>query len=160
MSDQLDLLDYYTLLGVDPTSSVDEVRAAFHKFALKYHPDNHSDGTPAKLARATQIFRRGAEAYRVLLDPSSRRLYDERLREGELRLSADASQVARRNSSPARPVNRKAQPFFRKAEQAIKRDDWQTAKLNLRIAAQYDPESQTVQAKIAMVETKLGKKKR
>ncbi len=83
--DRLDLLDYYTLLSVEPTATADAVRHAFHRVALKYHPDNHTGGGPERLARANQIYRRGAEAYRVLSNPQTRREYDAQLARGALR---------------------------------------------------------------------------
>ncbi len=84
--DQLDLLDYYTLLQVDDAASTDDIRTAFHNFALRYHPDRHADTGEFNILRAAQIYRRGTEAYRVLCDPKLRREYDEGLREGKLRL--------------------------------------------------------------------------
>ena len=53
----LDELSYYDLLGVDRDAGVDAVRQAFHAFARRYHPDNHTDD-PARHRRATAIFRR------------------------------------------------------------------------------------------------------
>ncbi len=160
MTDRLDLLDYYTLLGLDPTATPDEIRRAFHGFALKFHPDNHMDGDAAKLTRATQIFRRGAEAYRVLLDPRARARYDAGLREGKLRLRAGEGEGRLGRGSPAQKLSRKAHTFFRKAEQAMKRQDWSAAKLNLKIALQHDPGNETVEAKLEEVQAVLDAKKR
>ncbi|MEM9070051.1 MAG: J domain-containing protein [Myxococcota bacterium] len=160
MTDRLDQLDYYTLLGLNPRATADEIRKAFHQFALKFHPDNHTSGDMSKLARATQIFRRGAEAYRVLLDPKSRKLYDDGLRRGELRLAPDAETARQsRASRPAQKVNRKAHPFFQKAKLAIKRSDWSGAKLNLKIALQHDPENMLLQSKLEEVEAAMAKGK-
>ncbi len=156
MTDRLDQLDYYTLLGLEPQATMDEVRDAFHQFALKFHPDNHSDAGPEKLQRASQIFRRGTEAYRVLSRIETRRAYDEGLARGDLRLTPEADTGRKRTPSGPQKVNRKAHPFFRKAQQAIKREDWHTAKLNLKIAVMHDSESALIQAHLAMVEQKLG----
>lgn len=161
MTDRLDLLDYYTLLGLEPTATPDEVRRAFHAFALRFHPDNHMGGDDAKLARATQIFRRGAEAYRVLLDPQTRARYDAGLREGKLRLEAgEGEERLSRASRPSQKLSRKAHTFFRKAEQAIRREDWPAAKLNLKIALQHDPGSELIEAKLAEVQAALDARKR
>lgn len=83
--DQLDLLDYYTLLQVADAASADEIRAAFHRFALRYHPDRHAESGEEQVARAAQIYRRGTEAYRVLCDPKMRREYDAGLLKGKVR---------------------------------------------------------------------------
>lgn len=98
-SDQLDQLDYYALLGVDPKASVEEIRAAFRKFALKFHPDRHAAGGEEKVARATRIYRRGSEALETLVDPTKRKAYDIVLARGELRLTQDAQGVARAQGS-------------------------------------------------------------
>ncbi|HJL03342.1 MAG TPA: DnaJ domain-containing protein [Polyangiaceae bacterium LLY-WYZ-15_(1-7)] len=161
MSDRLDQLDYYTLLGLEPSATADQIRAAFHTFALKFHPDNHSGEDPAKAARAAQIFRRGAEAYRILSEPQTRKRYDEGLQQGKLRLAAEEQGPRkRRPGSGSQKVSRKAHPFVRKADLAIKREDWNTAKLNLKIALGHDPESDIIQAKIALVEEKIAARKR
>lgn len=159
MADRLDDLDYYTLLGLEPNATADAIRDAFHRFALKYHPDNHAGGDPTRLARATQIFRRGAEAYRVLCSPDSRRRYDEALGRGERRLTAEPEAAARK-PAPAQTINRKAHPFYKKAEQLLAAGDLPNAKLQLKIALGHDPNSGLLQNKLAQVEEQLAARKR
>ena len=159
-ADRLDLLDYYTLLRIEGSATPDEIRAAYHRFALRYHPDNHLDSDPARVARATRIFQRGAEAYRVLLDPELRPRYDAGLRRGQLRFSPeDTPSHGSRRPPPGQVTlrSRKARPFFRKAEQAIAAEDWQTAKLNLQIALTHEPGNAMLEEKLALVKEKRGR---
>jgi molecular chaperone DnaJ len=63
--------DYYEILGVDRGASQQEVKSAYRKLAVKYHPDrNPGDGG------SEELFKEAAEAYSVLSDPSKRQQYD------------------------------------------------------------------------------------
>ncbi|RLB54369.1 MAG: hypothetical protein DRJ42_09335 [Deltaproteobacteria bacterium] len=161
--DRLELLDYYTLLSLEQRATADQIRQAFHEFALKYHPDRHVGGVSQKLARAAQIFRRGAEAYRVLLDPESRRRYDAQLAKGKLRYdpSLEDTRALRRSmgSGILTVDSPKARPFYMKALEAIKAEDWQTAKLNLKIAQGHEPGNQLIESRLVIVAANIGKRK-
>ncbi len=85
LEQHLDKLDYYALLGVPRDATAERVRDAFHQLALRYHPDQHV-GEPAEQQRCVRIFKRGTEAYRVLLDPELRGRYDASLGKGDVRL--------------------------------------------------------------------------
>ena len=87
--DQLELLDYYTLLELRDDATPEEIRDAFHRFALRFHPDRHIGAPVEKIERATHIYARGAEAYRALIDPELRKRYDVLLARGHLRLPFD-----------------------------------------------------------------------
>src|SRR3989304_1906980 len=64
--------DYYGLLGVAPTASGEEIKRAYRRLALRYHPDrNRGD------KRAEERFKEISEAYAVLMDPGRRRQYDD-----------------------------------------------------------------------------------
>lgn len=64
--------DYYEILGVSKNASTDEVKKAYRKMAMKYHPDkNPGDKT------AEEKFKEAAEAYSVLTDPQKRQMYDQ-----------------------------------------------------------------------------------
>lgn len=64
--------DYYSILGVHPSASDYEVRKAFRKLAVRYHPDKNPS------AEARPLFHDINEAYDVLSDPEKRALYDAR----------------------------------------------------------------------------------
>ena len=63
-------MDYYELLGVARTADADEIKSAYRKLALKYHPDRNKEaGAPEQFARIN-------EAYAVLSDPEKRAHFD------------------------------------------------------------------------------------
>lgn len=155
MSESLDRLDYYALLGVAPSASADAIRAAFHELARRYHPDRFAGASELERARAGQVYRRGAEAYRVLMSPERRR-YDEGLKAGQLRLAPE--DAASRPSSSGRLTvsSPRARPFATKALQAWKAGEYKTAKLNLKLALSHEPDNALLEARLADVEKKLA----
>ncbi|OVE75549.1 hypothetical protein BVX98_07485 [bacterium F11] len=64
--------DYYELLGVSKNASADEIKAAYRKLALKYHPDRNSGNKAAE-----EKFKEISEAYDVLSDSKKRNAYDQ-----------------------------------------------------------------------------------
>ncbi len=63
--------DYYDILGVDSDASQDEIKKAYRKKAMEYHPDRNPDDPDAE-----QKFKEASEAYDVLSDPETRQRYD------------------------------------------------------------------------------------
>ena len=64
--------DYYEVLGVSKTASEDEIKKAYRKIAIKYHPDRNPDDKNAE-----EKFKEAAEAYSVLSDAQKRQQYDQ-----------------------------------------------------------------------------------
>ena len=64
--------DYYDVLGVSKTASEDEIKKAYRKIAIKYHPDRNPGDKDAE-----EKFKEAAEAYDVLHDPQKRQQYDQ-----------------------------------------------------------------------------------
>jgi len=63
--------DYYEILGVSRESSADEVKKAYRRLAMKYHPDRNKDDAEAEMK-----FKEAKEAYDVLKDADKRAAYD------------------------------------------------------------------------------------
>lgn len=63
--------DYYKILGVEKSASQDEIKKAYRKLALKYHPDRNKDDKTAE-----ERFKEVGEAYAVLSDVEKRKQYD------------------------------------------------------------------------------------
>ncbi len=67
-----DKRDYYEVLGVERSASADEIKRAYRKLALKFHPDQNKDDPSAE-----GKFKEAAEAYDALSDPAKRSKYDQ-----------------------------------------------------------------------------------
>ncbi len=87
-SEVLDDSTYYELLGILDIADATAIKTAFHQFALAFHPDQHTGAKESLLEPVRRVFKRGAEAYRVLSDPGLRAKYDMALAQGHLRLDA------------------------------------------------------------------------
>lgn len=174
--DQLDDLDYYTLLGVSDDASVDAIKSAFRSFARKYHPDRFADADDAKRERATRIFKRGSEAFQTLTDPPQRKAYDYALRQGKLRLTDDgrvddksvqrasaptnaaapAPAAAPAAPAPDSPIRTpEAQAYFKRAVDAAKAQDWVTAWRALSAANQVEPGNAFLETRFRQVDAML-----
>ena len=63
--------DYYEVLGVSRNASAQELKKAFKKLAMKYHPDRNPDDS-----QAAEKFKELSEAYEILSDDQKRQTYD------------------------------------------------------------------------------------
>lgn len=159
--EDLDQLDYYTLLGVEPDASEAELKTAFRKFALRYHPDRFAGASKDKVDRATAIYRRGSEAIEVLGDPRQRKAYDHGLAKGELRLTSegrakksDTRSSRTRGDAPARRTGKgsraaaaptirspSARAFYAKAIELARAGDPRGAYRAIQSAMEHEPEN-------------------
>jgi len=67
----MDFKDYYKILGVEKSATTDEIKKAYRKLAMKYHPDRNPDDKAAE-----EKFKELTEANEVLSDPDKRKKYD------------------------------------------------------------------------------------
>src|SRR5690606_1512485 len=63
--------DYYDILGISRTADQAEIKSAYRKLAIKYHPDKNPDSKEAE-----EKFKEAAEAYEILSNPEKRQRYD------------------------------------------------------------------------------------
>jgi curved DNA-binding protein len=74
--------DYYKILGVAETATADQIKAAFRKLAVQYHPDRNPQ------PEAENVFKEANEAYEVLGSEAKRQEYDQQRRFGHAQASA------------------------------------------------------------------------
>ena len=66
--------DYYEILGISRQATPEELKKAYRKLAMKYHPDRNPDDSDKK---AEIKFKEAKEAYEILNDPQKRAAYDQ-----------------------------------------------------------------------------------
>lgn len=68
--------DYYKILGIDKKASQDEIKAAYRKLSLKFHPDRFASKSEKEQKEAEEKFKEVNEAYQTLGDEQKRKEYD------------------------------------------------------------------------------------
>lgn len=63
--------DYYEILGIDPSAREAEIKKAYHRLAMRYHPDRNPGDE-----KAEDLFKEVSEAYHALRDPRHRSICD------------------------------------------------------------------------------------
>ncbi|XP_048206112.1 dnaJ homolog subfamily C member 11 isoform X1 [Perognathus longimembris pacificus] len=94
--EELDNEDYYALLNVRREASSEELKAAYRRLCMLYHPDKHRD--PDLKSQAERLFNLVHQAYEVLSDPQTRAIYDIYGKKG---LEMEGWEVVERRRTPA-----------------------------------------------------------
>ncbi len=85
--------DYYALLGVSPEASAEDIKKAYRKQALVYHPDRNPEQREAAEARFKEL----TQAYAVLMDPAKRRTYNHQRNSGSRQQGGQRTYTTGRN---------------------------------------------------------------
>ncbi|MHB1462780.1 MAG: J domain-containing protein [Armatimonadota bacterium] len=119
---RLPIRDYYSVLGVKPTATHEDIRRAYRELARKYHPDVAGSNT-------LRLFQEITEAHTVIGDPVKRRQYDDlvALNEQSKRGAGDIRTESQRKSSPKDESARKVTHHLHEARIALAKGDYKRA---------------------------------
>ncbi|MGO9708503.1 MAG: J domain-containing protein [Polyangiaceae bacterium] len=144
--------NYYEILRIFPGAGESEIKAAFHKFALRFHPDQLVDDGDEVVEAAAELFKRGVEAYNILIKRDLRERYDAGLLKGRLRMDIDA-----RPSVPPPPPMRtlemiaktpNGKKYAAKADRLLSIGKLEDARVQLTTALQQEPTNAELQERI------------
>lgn len=145
---------YYAILRVAPDAPLPAIKEAFHAFAMRCHPDRYVDEGPEVAAAASEVFKRGVEAYNILSKPDLRARYDDALRAGRLRM--DPNEIPKPKAAPKAPASleslartEEGKSYARRADlllSAGRRDD---ARGQLTSACSLEPTNQELLQRLA-----------
>ncbi len=119
---RLPLRDYYSVLGVKPTATHEEIRRAYRELARRYHPDVAGGNT-------LRLFQEITEAHTVIGDPVKRRQYDDliALNEQSKRGAGDIRTESQRKSNPKDESAKKITQLLHEARIALAKGDYKRA---------------------------------
>jgi curved DNA-binding protein CbpA len=147
--------NYYEILRIYPGADDSEIKAAFHQFALRFHPDQLVEDGDDVTGAASELFKRGVEAYNILIKRELRQRYDAELRKGRLRMDVDAMP-----SVPPPPPMRtlemiattpQGKKFAAKADRLLSIGKLEDARVQLTSAFQQEPSNSELQERIQIL---------
>ncbi|MGC1375192.1 MAG: DnaJ domain-containing protein [Anaerolineales bacterium] len=104
----MDSKDYYQILGVSHNADADEIKSAYRKLAIRYHPDHNPNNPQAEVE-----FKKINEAYQVLSRPSKRARYDRQYVRYDQQRAQYAQESARRDQ-PSQPYQQPRTAYARR----------------------------------------------
>jgi curved DNA-binding protein CbpA len=151
----LERKNYYGILGCTTDASPAAIKSAFHAFSLLYHPDRYVDAPKEVGALASEIYKRGVEAYRCLSRREVRARYDRSLGRGKIRLDTS------RPSTPLPPPpirtletiahSRDAKKHAGKADRLISIGKLESARIELVGACQCEPDNEELAERLRVL---------
>ena len=145
LAETLDTLTYHQLLDVEISAPREAVEQAYYRRARNIHPDRHTYETdPLRQRALVRLYARFSEAFRVLRDPTLRAAYETELAAGRTRLSSDAEQALRLQSTAPEPRTPHAAKLLETARVLLADGNVAAGRAQLRLAAQFEPDSQAI----------------
>lgn len=160
----LDEMDYYQILKIKQSAFASEIKQAYFNQSRVFHPDKFYNEPPDVLEKANKIFKRLAEAYNVLSDNDKRVAYTKSIAGADRKkyirydpkLIEQAKAGGQKEDEGQTPMGKK---YYQMAKNSMLNKDYNSAKINLQLAAKMEPANQTFKRKLAEVDEIIKLKK-
>ena len=148
--------DYYAMFGLPRGAHYDQIRDAYDRMSLQYHPDQHPElrDRPQAAATLNDYYKRIGEAYRILTHNEKRPRYDKGLANGVLRYDETKREKEGPVSIEDLSENARAKRFLKLAQVAYTSGNLRSALQNLKFAQSMD-NNEDIQAKVAEITEQL-----
>lgn len=151
----LSKINYYALLGVEKSASRDQIHKAYRNLSRQFHPDRFfQDQDPELPVLAKETYKRIVEAFMVLKDAGRRKSYDETLLQAPKSAKADGRPTAAPRHTG--PTTRQGKRFYDLAVAALRDKKVDSAKLNLKLALQAEPNNTAIRKKLDEISRQGG----
>ena len=97
-------MNYYDILGIDKNATIKQIKKAYKKMSMKYHPDKNKHGT--------EMFKEINEAHQVLSDETKRRDYDLKMNDDFVKPAETTPETQTYYTEPEKPVRVNVYEFF------------------------------------------------
>ena len=141
-------LNHFEFMGLDPNSSMKDVRSAYHNASRSFHPDLfHSEKNQKIKEKSKRVFKEIVASYMVLRDEEKRKAYVESL------FSSTRKKEEKKKTMVPKSVQ--ARKYYEEALKFLKADNLSSAKLNLQLALSYESDNYLLQKMLKDVDSKL-----
>jgi CheY-like chemotaxis protein len=160
MHKQLERVDYYQLLGLDPSASLQQITDAYFEHSLEFHPDRFFLLRSGDLKeKIYEVYRRVGQAYRILSDERARKRYDAERAEGAIPPAPPEiirpNEPKRANGLAVGTQTIEAQRYVSLASEAMSEGDLNGARLHLHLALAYERSNSELRDAIADVARRM-----
>jgi len=160
----IDEMDYYQILRVSPRAFTQEIKKAYFDQSRLFHPDKYYSEDPALVAMISKVFKRVCEAYKVLSDQDKRASYTKAIngpnRKNFLRYNPKMIEQSKKGHPEDEGQTAMGKKYYQLAKTSLRNKDYNSAKINLQLAAKMEPNNQTFKEKLAEVEEIMKKRKK
>lgn len=139
-------LNYYQILKISPIAGESDIREAFHREALLFHPDQYFSNDDKETQRlAKEIYSHIVQAYQTLMNRKKRSEYDANLNNQSRVIlkgkDTEEFEDAVTDIKFKTAMKSPGEKFFKLAEQAYKAQDYKSALMNIQIAIGSEPQN-------------------